>query len=141
MKCIHLLSITLFMLLLSSCETIQKATNSTGSAFTLTGEWEMVSNNPENVLIGSIITVVPFIAEARITRLSGMGNCLRQEDVLWKGIVSDGSGGFTISNLVTGCNGLNYQAATIYVINNDQIRVTGKNIFAQDITQLWKRIK
>jgi hypothetical protein len=70
-----------------------------------------------------------------------MGNCLRQADVLWKDIVSDGSGGFTLNNLVTGCNGLNYQAATIYVINSDQIRVTGKNIFAQDITQLWKRIK
>lgn len=141
MKSIQLLSVLFALLLFSSCETIQKATNSTGSAFTLSGQWELASNNPENVLVGTKLTVAPFISEGRITTLNGTGNCLRQGDAMWKSVVADGNGGFTISNLVTGCNGLNYQTASIYVINNNEIRVTGKNAASQDMTQLWKRIK
>jgi hypothetical protein len=73
--------------------------------------------------------------------LVGTGNCLRQNDVTWKSIVADNAGGFTISNLVSGCSGLNYQPASIYVINNNEIRLTGKNASGQDATQLWKRVK
>lgn len=141
MKSIQILSVLFALLLFSGCETIQKATNSTGSAFTLSGQWELVSNSPENVLVGTKVTVAPIISEGRITTLNAAANCLRQADVLWKSIAADGSGGFTISNLLTGCNGLNYQPAIIYVVNSNEIRVTGKNISAQDLTQLWKRIK
>ena len=140
MKSTHFLSIVFTLLIFSGCETIQKATNSTGSAFTLTGQWELFSNSPENVLLGTKVTVAPLISEARVTTLNGTGNCLRQSDVLWKNILADGNGGFTITNLISGCNGLNYQPASIYVVNSNEIRLTGKNISPQDMIQIWKRV-
>lgn len=141
MKSLRILSFIYIAAGLLSCETIQKATNSTGSAFTLTGQWQLTSNSPENVLIGSKVTVAPFVSEARITTLAATGNCLRENDVAWKAIKADNTGGFSISNLVSGCNGLNYQPAHIYVINNSEIRLTGKNASGQDATQMWKRVQ
>ena len=141
MKSLKIWAILFIALSLVSCEAIQKATNSTGSAFTLTGQWELTSNSPENVLAGSKITVAPVVSEARITTLAAPGNCLRENDIVWKAIATDNSGGFNISNLVSGCNGLNYQPANIYVINNNEIRLTGKNANGQDATQMWKRVK
>jgi hypothetical protein len=126
---------------LFSCEAIQKATNSTGSAFTLSGQWQLTSNTPDNVLVGSKVTVAPFVSEGRITTLAATANCLRENDVVWKTIAADNAGGFAISSLVSGCNGLNYQPANIYVINNNEIRVTGKNANGQEATQLWKRVQ
>ncbi len=135
-------AVSLFMVIsLFSCEAIQKATNSTGSAFTLTGQWQLSSNSPDNVLVGSKVTVAPFVSEARITTLASTANCLRENDVLWKTITADNAGGFAISSLVSGCSGLNYQTANIYVINNNEIRVTGKNANGQEATQLWKRVQ
>lgn len=126
---------------LFSCEAIQKATNSTGSAFTLSGQWQLTSNTPDNVLVGSKVTVAPFVSEARISTLAAAANCLRENDVVWKAIAANNTGGFTVSNLVSGCNGLNYQPANIFVINNNEIRVTGKNANGQEATQLWKRVQ
>ncbi len=135
-------AILLFILFgLFSCEAIQKATNSTGSAFTLSGQWQLTSNLPENVLVGTKITVAPFVSEGRITTLAATANCLRENDVVWKTIAADTGGGFTISNLVSGCNGLNFQPASIYVVNNNEIRVTGKNANGQEATQVWKRVQ
>ena len=125
MKLFKIVLILFVFIGLVSCEAIQKATNSTGSAFTLTGQWQLTSNSPENVLVGSKVTVAPFVSEARVTTLAATGNCLRENDVLWKGIAADNAGGFTVSALVSGCSGLNYQPANIYVINNNEIRVTG----------------
>lgn len=141
MKLAKLFVFICFVASLVSCEAIQKATNSTGSAFTLTGQWQLTSNTPENVLVGSKVTVAPFVSEARVTTLAATGNCLRENDVLWKGIAADNGGGFNVSALVSGCSGLNYQPANIYVVNNNEIRVTGKNATGQDATQMWKRVQ
>jgi hypothetical protein len=141
MKSLRIWAVALIAISFASCEAIQKATNSTGSDFTLTGQWQLTSNSPDNVLVGSKVTVAPFVSEARITSLAGSGNCLRENDVTWKAIAADNAGGFSVSNLVGGCNGLNYQPANIYVINNNEIRLTGKNVSGQDATQLWKRVQ
>ena len=141
MKIVKIWTIIIAAFTLVSCEAIQKATNTTGSAFTLTGQWQLTSNSPDNVLVGSVVAVAPLVSEARITSLAGTGNCLRQADIAWKGIAADNAGGFNITNLVSGCSGLNYQPASIYVINNSEIRLTGKNASGQDATQLWKRVK
>ncbi len=140
MKSFKYLAIIFAAISLISCEAIQKATNSTGSAFTLTGKWQLTSNIPENILVGSTVTVAPVLSEARITAMVGTGNCMRENDIIWKAIISDNVGGFTLSNLVSGCSGLNYQPAVIYIINSNEIRLTGKNASGQDITQLWKRV-
>ncbi|MEO6539287.1 MAG: hypothetical protein ABIT07_03795 [Ferruginibacter sp.] len=141
MKSIRILTSLFAALSLFSCDTIRQATNSTGSAFTLTGQWMLASNTPENVLTGSKVTVAPIVAEGRITTLVGSGNCLRENDVTWKNINADNAGGFTLNNLVSSCSGFNYQPATIYVVNNSEIRIAGKNANGQDMTQLWKRTK
>ena len=140
MKSFKYLAIIFAAISLISCEAIQKATNSTGGAFTLTGKWQLTSNIPENILVGSTVTVAPVLSEARITAMVGTGNCMRENDIIWKAIISDNVGGFTLSNLVSGCSGLNYQPAVIYIINSNEIRLTGKNASGQDITQLWKRV-
>lgn len=141
MKSLKLWAIIITAITFSSCEALQKATNTTGSAFSLTGQWQMTSNNPENVLVGSTVTVAPVLSEARLSTMAGSGNCLRENDIIWKAIVADNVGGFTVSNLVSGCSGLNYQPARIYVINSNEIRLTGKNASGQDLTQLWKRVR
>ena len=141
MKILKIWTIIIAASSLFGCEALQKATNTTGSAFTLTGQWQLTSNSPDNVLVGSVVAVAPLVSEARITNLVGSGNCLRQNDITWKNIAADNSGGFTITNLVSGCNGLNYQPASIYVINNNEIRITSKNANGQDATQLWKRVR
>ncbi|HSN61022.1 MAG TPA: hypothetical protein VLR49_08810 [Ferruginibacter sp.] len=141
MKSFKIWAIIMIAITFSSCEALQKATNTTGSAFTLTGQWQMTSNIPENVLVGSTVTVAPVLSEARLSTMVGTGNCLRENDITWKAIAGNNVGGFTVSNLVSGCSGLNYQPASIYVINNNEIRLTGKNASGQDLTQLWKRIK
>ncbi|RYF88775.1 MAG: hypothetical protein EOO03_07595 [Chitinophagaceae bacterium] len=141
MKFLQLLAVIIIGFNLVSCEAIQKATNTTGSTFSLTGKWKLASNSPENVLVGSVVTVTPVLSEGRLSTMNGTGNCLRQSDVVWKSIAADNAGGFTISNLVSGCNGLNFQPANIYVINTDEVRLTGKNANGQDITQVWQRVK
>lgn len=139
---ITLTTLFAFIVLFSGCEALQKATNTTGSAFSLTGQWELTSNNQENVAlgIGSRVTVAPLIAEARVTTLAGSANCIRQNDIVWKTIAANTTGGFTINNLVNGCNGLNYQPATITVIDNGEIRLSGKNTAGLEMNETWKRI-
>ena len=141
MKFLQITALVLMGFSFSSCDAIQKATNSTGSTFSLTGKWTLNSNIPENVLVGSVVTVAPVLSEGRLTTMTGSGNCFRQSDIVWKSIASDNSGGFTISNLVSGCSGLNFQPATIYVMNADEIRLTGKNASGQELTQVWQRKK
>lgn len=141
MKSVKFFALLFSAVSLFSCDAIKQATNTTGSAFTLTGQWQLASSSPDNVLVGSKVTVAPFLSDGRITTLAGTGNCLRENDITWKNINADNSGGFTISNLISGCSGLNYQPASIYVINSNEIRVTGKNANGQDNTQVWKRLK
>jgi hypothetical protein len=140
---ISIITLFAFIFIFSGCEAIQKATNSTGSAFSLTGQWELTSNNQENVAlgVGSKVTVAPLVSEARVTTLAGSANCIRQNDVVWKTITANNTGGFTLNNLVNGCNGLNYQPATITVLDNTSIRLAGKNTAGLEMTETWKRIK
>ena len=141
MKFIKILALVFIGFSFTGCDAIQKATNSTGSAFSLTGKWTLNTNTPENVLVGSVVTVTPLLSEGRLSTMTGSGNCFRQSDVVWKSIASDNAGGFTISNLVSGCSGLNFQPASIYVMNANEIRITGKNASGQELTQVWQRVK
>ena len=143
MKSFKIFAIVLVALNLISCEAIQKATNTTGSAFSLTGQWESTGSTPDNEIvgIGTKVTVAPIVSEGRITTLGAGANCLRQNDIVWKSIAANTNGGFTISNLVNGCNGLSYQPAIISIISNTEIKLAGKDLSGRDITQLWKRIK
>ncbi len=144
MKAIKLFSLLAFILAMVSCETLQQATNTTGTAvFSLNGKWQLNSNSPENTLLNSIVTVTPLISQGTLTYVANNSQCYRENDIKWKNIRSDKAGGYTIDNLLSNCasGALNYQSAAIYVISNSEIRITGKNAAGQDNTQTWSRIK
>ena len=143
MKTLKLFSFLAFIIALSSCDAVRQATNTTGGAvFSLNGKWQLTSNNPENTLLNSIVSVSLFSSEGKLTSLNNNTQCYRENDIKWKGIKSDKAGGYTIDNLLSNCNSgaLNYQPATITVISNSEIRVNGKNAKGQDNSQNWSRI-
>ena len=69
--------------------------------------------------------------------------CFRETDVKWKNITPESNGGFALNNLLSNCNAgaLNYQPATIYVANNNEVRLNGKNVAGIENVQVWRRIK
>ena len=142
MKAIKTLTVLLVAITFTSCEVFQKTSNTTGGVFSLNGQWELVSNTPENTLIGSKVTVAPFISEGRLTTLLNNTQCFRENDVKWKNIATNNSGGFLLNNMLSNCSAgtLNYQPAMITVVNTNEIRLTGKNVNGQDNTQTWKRV-
>ena len=144
MKTIKLFSLLAIIILFASCDTIRNATNTTGGAvFSLNGKWQLSSNSPENTMLNSVITVSLFSKEGRLTYVANNTQCYRENDVKWKTIKTDNAGGFTLDNLMSNCTSgsLVYQPATITVINNNEIRLNGKNVAGQDNTQTFTRIK
>ena len=144
MKTLKLLSLLAVVIAFTSCDAVRQATNTTGGAvFSLNGKWQLTSNNPENTLLNSVVSVSLFSTEGKLTYLGNNTQCYRENDIKWKNIKSDKAGGYTIDNLLSNCNSgaLNFQPATITVINNNEIRVNGKNAAGQDNTQTWARIK
>lgn len=144
MKAIRLLSIFSFILVLASCGELQQATNTTGGAvFSLNGKWQLSSNSPENTLLNTVVTVTPFLSQGTITSLQNNTQCYREKDVKWKNIKSDKAGGYTIDNLLSNCTSgaLNYQPATITVISNNSVKITGVNAAGQTNEQVWSRIQ
>ncbi|MFN0082514.1 MAG: hypothetical protein ACKVOM_08350 [Ferruginibacter sp.] len=144
MKSIKLLSLVAIVIAFASCTAVRQATNTTGTAvFSLNGKWQLSSNNPENTMLNSVATVTLFSSQAKLTFIANNTQCYRENDIKWKNIKSDNTGGFTIDNLLSNCTSgaLNYQPAAIAVVSNDDIRITGKNAAGQDNTQTWTRIK
>lgn len=144
MKTIKLFSFLAIIIALTSCDAVRQATNTTSTAvFSLNGKWQLTNNNPENTLLNSVVTVTLFSSQAKLTYVSNNTQCYREDDIKWKNIKSDKTGGFAIDNLLSNCSSgaLNYQPATIAVVSNDEIRITGKNVAGQDNTQTWTRIK
>ncbi len=143
MKTIKLFFILFTAIALTSCDAIKSATNTTGGAiFSLNGKWQLESNSPENTLTGTIVTVSPLISEGKISTLANNTQCYREKDIKWKSIKSDKAGGYTLDNLLSNCASasLTYQAANIFVVSNNEIRITGTNVAGQANSQTWKRL-
>jgi len=142
MKSLKLFSFLFAVVSIISCETLKKTSNTTGGVFSLNGQWELVTNTPENTLVGSRLTVAPFISEGRFNVIANNTQCFRDNDVKWKNIATNNNGGFLLNNLLSSCNAstLNYQPATITVINTNEIRLTGRNVNGQDNNQTWRRV-
>lgn len=143
MKSIKLFALLGIILAFTSCEAVKQATNTTtGAVFSLNGQWQLGSNSPENTLLNSVVTV-SFLSDGKLTYLANNTQCYRENDVKWKNIKSDNAGGYTINNLISNCSSgsLNYEPATIFVVNNNEIRINGRNAAGQSNTQTWTRIK
>lgn len=142
MKSIKFLGFLFTVISFISCEALKKTSNTTGGVFSLNGQWELASNTPENTLVGSKVTVAPFISEGRFTAIANNSQCFRENDIKWKNIVTNNNGGFLLNNLLSSCTtgSLNYQPATITIVNNNEILLTGRNVNGQDNTQTWRRV-
>ena len=134
-----LISAALFFV---GCDELKKLpTNTSGGIFSLNGSWQLASTNDNNSLSGSVVTVFPGIADGSVKSLSNNNLCLRQNDILWKGVKSTGSGAFSLNNLVDACNNQTlYKTATITVLTNEEIRIAGQNSQGKELIQTWKRI-
>ena len=144
MKATTLILLSGIIFSFTSCDVIKQATNTTGGAvFSLNGEWQLVSNTPENTMIGSVVKVSPFNAEGVLTNVANNTQCYRQKDRKWKSIKSEKTGGFAIENLLSNCNSgsLLYERASITVISNKEIKLAGKNAAGQDNVETWTRVK
>jgi hypothetical protein len=127
------------LLLLASCDSLKNIpTNTSGGIFSLNGSWILVTSS-DSSLLGSVVTVVPGVGNGTLTTVGNNNSCLRANDVKWKDIKSSSNGGFTVSNLVTACNGYTYKDAEITVLTTDQVRLFGKGNSGNDITQTWTR--
>jgi hypothetical protein len=144
MKAFKLFTLLAIVIAFASCDTLQQATNTTGGAlFSLNGRWQLGSNSPVNTLLNSIVTVSPLVSDGVITSLSNNSQCYREKDIIWRNIKSNNNGGYTLETLVSNCSSgsLNYMGASIYVVNSNEIRVTGVNAAGQQSIQTWTRVR
>lgn len=126
----------------TQCDTIKNLpTNTSGGLFSLNGNWQLTSTNDNRAMEGTVITIVPGFADATIKSINNNTYCARERDVLWKGIKSMQGGTFTTESLVNACQGSPlYQPATITVLTNDEIRLTGHTSASTELIQTWKRV-
>ncbi len=144
MKTVKLLAFAAIVVSFVSCDAVRQATNTTGGAvFSLNGKWQLNSNMPENTLLNSVVTVTPFISQGTLTTVANNTQCYRDKDLKWKTIKTDKAGGYTIENAASNCTGgsLSYLPATITVVNNNEIKIVGKNAAGVDNIETWARVK
>lgn len=126
----------------TQCDTIKNLpTNTSGGLFSLNGNWQLASSNDNRALEGTVVTVVPGFVDAGVKTISNNTYCVRERDVLWKGIKSLQGGTFSTENLVNACQGAPlYKPATITVLTNDEIRLTGHTAASTELIQTWRRV-
>lgn len=126
----------------TQCNTIKNIpTNTSGGLFSLNGNWQLITSSENRAMEGTIITVVPGINNATVRTLSNNTYCLRERDILWRGISPLEGGAFTIDNLINACEGNSiYRPATVTVLTNDEIRVKGSNTYSAELVQTWRRV-
>lgn len=126
----------------TQCDTIKNLpTNTSGGLFSLNGNWQLTSSSDNRALEGTVITVVPGFSDASVKTISNNTYCVRERDVLWKGIKSLQGGTFSTESLVNACQGSTlYKPATITVLTTDEIRLTGHTAASTELIQTWKRV-
>jgi hypothetical protein len=129
--------------LFTSCDTLKSLpTNTTGGLFSLNGTWRLSSTTDGSAMVGTTISVLPVVGNASVKSLSNNTYCVRDNDELWKSVKGNGAGGFTVSALVSACNGSTvYNDGTIAVVNNEKITVTSRTATNTELVQAWDRVK
>lgn len=137
------IGLALMTFVVTGCETLQNLpTNTTGNVFSLNGQWRLTSTTDNNALVGTVIQVYPIVGNATVKSTENNTYCVRNSDELWRAVKRNDAGGFTISSLVTACNGSAvYNAGTISVANNDEIVVTTRTSGNSELVQRWSRVK
>jgi hypothetical protein len=127
----------------TGCDVINNIpTNTTGGVFSLNGTWSLNSSTDNNAMAGSTITVLPIAGTGSYKTVQNNTYCIRENDDAWKTIKRNAAGGFTLSSLVSACQGQTvYKDAAINVINNDQITLTTRTAGGTELIQDWRRVK
>ncbi|MFN2457378.1 MAG: hypothetical protein ABR502_04180 [Chitinophagaceae bacterium] len=125
----------------TQCDTLKNLpTNTSGGLFSLNGNWRLATSSDNRALEGTVVTVVPGIANAAVRTLNNNTYCLRDADILWRGVKAFEGGTFSMETLVNACGGTAvYKPATITVLTNDEIRVTGHTVTGAELIQTWRR--
>lgn len=125
----------------TQCETVRNLpTNTSGGVFSLNGVWQLTTTSDNKALEGSTVQVIPGIADGTARTLNNNTHCVRERDVLWRGLKSAGSGTFSLQVLVNACEGtVLYKPATLTILTNDEIRITGSTALSTELVQTWRR--
>lgn len=126
----------------TQCDTLKNIpTNTSGGLFSLNGNWQLSSSSDNGALEGTIVTVTPGLSDASVRTLNNNNYCLRERDIVWRGLKSTQAGVFSLESLVTACNNATlYKAGTLTVLTNDEVRVTTRNALGTELLQTWKRV-
>lgn len=126
----------------TQCETLKGLpTNTSGGMFSLNGNWQLVSSNDNRALEGTVVSVVPGFKDGTVRTINNNTYCVRERDALWRNITVLQGGAFSFDNLVAACQGtVLYKPATLTVLTNDEVRVTGHNAASGELIQTWKRV-
>ena len=125
----------------TQCDTLKNLpTNTSGGLFSLNGSWQLASSNDNRSMEGTVVSVVPGVADATVRTLANNTYCVRERDVLWRNLKKVQGGSFSLDNLVSACAGSPiYQQATLTVLTNDEIRITGRTNTGTELVQTWRR--
>lgn len=127
--------------LFTQCDTLKNLpTNTSGGLFSLNGNWQLVTTSDNKAMEGTVVQVLPGIGDGTARSLNNNTYCAREKDALWRGLKSTGSGTFSAEVLVGACDGnVLYKPATITVLTNDEIRITGSSAVSAELIQNWRR--
>ncbi|HVG12232.1 MAG TPA: hypothetical protein VM843_04470 [Flavisolibacter sp.] len=127
--------------LFTQCDTLKNLpTNTSGGLFSLNGNWQLVTTSDNKAMEGTVVQVLPGIGDGTARSLNNNTYCIREKDALWRGLKSTGSGTFSAQILVGACDGnVLYKPATITVLTNDEIRITGSSAVSAELIQTWRR--
>lgn len=126
----------------TQCDTLKSIpTNTSGGLFSLNGSWQLVSTTDNRAMEGTVVQVVPGVADGTVRTLSNNTYCLRERDQAWRNIKAGDAGVFSIDMLVNACNGTPlYKLATVTVLTNEEIRIKGSTATSAELIQTWKRV-
>jgi len=110
--------------------------------YSLAGEWELVSNTPEQTLVGSRVKVDDGIKEAVFTLLKENSQCYELGNIHWRSLKAKRKNNFQLQQLLSNCTPAtkSYAPANIEFVNNNEIKLVGTNLAGQFSTQIWHRV-
>ncbi|HVE60603.1 MAG: hypothetical protein ABR503_03180 [Chitinophagaceae bacterium] len=126
----------------TQCDSLKNLpTNTSGGLFSLNGSWQLAGTNDNRAMEGTVVSVVPGVADATVRTLANNTYCARERDVLWRNLKSGEGGIFSLDNMVFACTGNPvYQQATLTVLTNDEVRITSRTNAGLELIQTWRRV-
>jgi hypothetical protein len=125
----------------TQCDTFKNLpTNTSGGLFSLNGNWQLISSSDNRAMEGTIVSVVPGLSDGTARTINNNNYCLRERDIVWRGLKSLQGGNFSLENLVSACDGtVVYKPGSITVIGNDEIKINSRTAIGAELLQTWRR--